>query len=98
TALSFGINPDTLEHTVYDLLMGKANAKRAIVQVHKRIDLIPANDDMTFLEHDLWRSWNRNETPHRLLRDALASIKDNYDYVLIDTAPNLGIATGNALV
>lgn len=96
-ALSFGINPDQLEHTVYDLIMHNTNAKEMIVPVHDQIDLIPANDDMTFLEHDLWRTWKK-QTPHRLLREALKPIITEYDYVLIDTAPNLGIATGNALV
>lgn len=100
-ALQFGVNPDHLELTIFDVLAKKAKASDAIVKLPYHgvlLDLLPANDDMTYLEHDIWFNHNpKDASPYLRLREALAPIINRYHYVIIDTGPSLGLATGNAL-
>lgn len=95
--LSFGKNPDEQKNTIYDVLVHRLPAEKAIVNVHKNIDILPANDDMAFFEFDVLSESKRYPRPFRLLRDQLAPIKEKYDYVLVDTPPNLGLAQANVL-
>lgn len=101
TALQFGINPDQLQVTVFDVLTNKAKAADAIIKLPYHgvlLDLLPANDDMTYLEHEIWFNHNpKNPSPYLRLSEALVPIKKRYDFIIIDTGPNLGLATGNAL-
>lgn len=96
-ALSFGQNPDSFEHTIYDVLISGHAADKAIVNVHKNIDVLPANDDMAFFENDVFKSMADFPQPYSLIKNALQSIEEQYDYILFDTAPNVGLATGNVL-
>lgn len=96
-ALSFGRNPDTFEQTIYDVILNGQAADAAIINVHDNIDVLPANDDMAFFEHDVFKSLSKYPQPYALVKNSLQSIEDKYDYILFDTAPNLGLATGNVL-
>lgn len=95
--LTFGKNPDKLEKSLYDVLIGEIPAEKAIVKVHKNIDLIPANDDMAFFEFDVLSDRKKFPRPFHLLRDRLEGLKTKYDYILVDTPPNLGLTQGNVL-
>lgn len=95
--LSFGMNPDQEETTIYDVLVSGAVPAAAIRKVHDRISVIPANDDMAFFELDVLSQPRKYPKPFHLLRDRLAGIRDKYDLILIDTPPNLGLTQGNAL-
>lgn len=96
-AISFGINPDGLKPTLYDVLIDGAPAEKAIVQVHNHIDLLPANDDMQFFDFDVLGNHGKFPKPFTILKDKLAAVVKNYDYVLVDTPPNLGVVQGNVL-
>ncbi|MGP6151697.1 ParA family protein [Priestia flexa] len=52
-SISFGENPDNFELTLYDVLLEGIEPKKAIVNVHKNIDILPSNDDMGFFEFDV---------------------------------------------
>ncbi|RFB09317.1 ParA family protein [Bacillus sp. HNG] len=101
-ALTFGKNPDLFENTVYDVLMGLA-AEAAIINVYSDskskglIDLLPSNDDMAFLEFDVLTQQEMYKDPFHLLGQAVSHLKNKYDYILIDSPPNLGLTAGNVL-
>jgi chromosome partitioning protein len=100
-ALTFGKNPDTFENTIYDVLMGMA-AEVAIINVFTNpsgglIDLLPSNDDMAFLEFDVLTQRDTYKQPFLLLKNSVTHLRKNYDYILIDSPPNLGLSAGNVL-
>jgi len=91
-----GLGVNKREHTVsiYNLLIGDAGTQQALVHTaFKNLDLIPSNISLAGAEMELV------ELPERSyrLRQALASIRDEYDYLLIDCPPSLGLITLNAL-
>lgn len=96
-ALTFGKNPDDFKTTLYDVIMGKSPAEKAIVKVHQNVYLLPANDDMSFFDFEVLRAPGEHKEPFALLKNALRSIEGKYDFVLIDTPPNLGLMQGNVL-
>jgi chromosome partitioning protein len=89
-----GIDKHEVEHTGYDLLLGHAPA--ATIMVHAAeagYHLIPGNADLTAAEVELMQV-ERRETR---LRDALESVRERFDYILIDCPPTLNMLTINAL-
>ena len=90
--------PDELDITLFDLLNKTINedivtAGEGIVHQAEGIDLIPANISLAGLEVALVNTMNRE----RILKQFLEPIKGNYDYVLLDCMPSLGMLTVNAL-
>ena len=69
------------------------NAENAILHHKEGVDLIPANLDLSAIEFSLVNAMSREFT----LKNSIRGIKDNYDYVLIDCMPSLGMITINAL-
>ncbi|MBM7717189.1 chromosome partitioning protein [Bacillus thermophilus] len=96
-ALSFGLNPDNFDSTIYDVLVDGLPPNQAIVNAYENIDLMPCNDDMAFFEFDILTKINQYPQPFQLMRKHLEPILSNYDVVLIDTPPNLGLTQGNVL-
>ena len=90
--------PDELEITLFDLLNKTINedsvsAGEGILHQTEGIDLIPANISLAGLEVALVNTMNRE----RILKQFLEPVKGNYDYVLLDCMPSLGMLTVNAL-
>ncbi len=90
--------PDELEVTLFDLLNKTINedsvpAGEGILHQAEGIDLIPANISLAGLEVALVNTMNRE----RILKQFLEPVKRNYDYVLLDCMPSLGMLTVNAL-
>lgn len=79
------------EITSLDVLSKQATAEQAIVKA-KNYDLIPASNMLTGADARIIETGKEYR-----LRRALDAVKDNYDYVIIDTPPALGILTVNAL-
>ncbi len=89
-----GIDIETAPAGTYELLEHEANAKETIIKTNSpNLDLIPSHIDLVGVEIELVDKPNREF----MLREAIKDIKDEYDYVLIDCAPSLGLITLNAL-
>ena len=90
----FGIEKQNLEVSSYDILIDQEPAKNAILTTKFRnVDLLPASMDLAGAELELV------DIPERQtrLKKALADVNENYDYILLDCPPSLGLITLNAL-
>jgi chromosome partitioning protein len=98
--VSFGINPDNLKLTGYDVLTSiiKNNGKVSINDVMLKtdnpdIDIVPANIELSQAQLDLVNAFTRE----LMLKEMLEPVKNNYDFILVDCLPSLGLLTINAL-
>ena len=90
-----GVNKNELERSVYEVLLHKCSAQEAVVSnIYPNLDIIPCNIDLTGAEIELVGVLARETR----LKKALDPIKDNYDYIFIDSPPSLGLLTLNSLV
>lgn len=94
-ALSFGKNPDNFRTTLYDVLVGGVPAEDAIQKVHKYIDILPSNTDLVSFEFDVIGDAKNYPEPFTLLKKAVNHLREQYDYILIDTPPSLSLMNGN---
>ena len=89
-----GINPDELEKSVYDCILGQAQVKDVIIETDTpNLDLLPTRIDLVGAEVELINEKGREQ----FLARTLEPVKDNYDFIIIDCSPSLGLITINAL-
>jgi chromosome partitioning protein len=90
-----GVQPDQVAGTVYDVLLGDRTLGAAtIAHLHfKHLSVVPATPDLAGAEVELVERPNRE----RMMRNAVGGVRDQYDYVLIDCPPSLGLITLNML-
>ncbi len=93
--LHLGVDPSSIEHSVYDLLTGDAaSLAQARVPIAERLSIVPAETDLAAAETELAAADRRQ---HRLA-DALANLPDpKPNFVLLDCPPSLSLLTLNAL-
>ena len=94
-AVGFGVSPHHLERTIYNVLMERdADIHDIIMRTSvEDVDLLPSNIDLSAAEIQLVSEVGRE---HSLVR-ALQPVIEQYDYILVDCQPSLGLLTVNAL-
>ncbi|WNJ18029.1 AAA family ATPase [Pontibacter sp. G13] len=90
-----GIDPKTVEASIYSCMIGEVeDAKEIILETEfPNLHLIPSSDDLIGAEVELVDMANR-ET---LMRKPLVPLADDYDFIILDCSPSLGLVTVNAL-
>lgn len=90
----YGVNKKEVKKSSYDLLINNASVKETLVDTNfKNVSLVPSNMDLAGAEVELIDIENR----HEKLKNALLVVRENYDFILIDCPPSLGLITINAL-
>ena len=90
-----GIEPKDIGKTVYEVLLGEATVAEArkVGEHFRLLDVLPATPDLAGAEIELVDQSHREQR----MRDALKSVRDDYDFILIDCPPSLGLITINML-
>ncbi|MBX9852617.1 MAG: AAA family ATPase [Cytophagaceae bacterium] len=93
SGLSF--NPKTIEKSIYECMVNGDSAKELIMSTNiNYLDLLPSNIGMVGAEIEMINLEGREEK----MREVLKPIKDDYEFIIIDCSPSLGLVTVNALV
>jgi chromosome partitioning protein len=90
---SLGVDPDAIELSIHDVFMERVGTAMAVRPITETLDLLPSTIDLTGSEVALHDRAGREY----VLRSMLDDIKGNYEFILIDCSPSLGVLTINAL-
>ena len=90
---SLGLDPDAVELSIHDVLLGRIGPSMAIQPTEDGVDLLPATIELAGAEAQLLSRPGREY----VLRSALEEVSAAYDVVLLDCSPSLGVLTLNAL-
>lgn len=94
TTSGLGVDKNSVENTLYELLLGEADLQNTIVQnVVENVDLIPSNVNLSGAEIELIGIENKEY----ILKEIVDKIREEYDYIIMDCPPSLSMLTINAL-
>ena len=97
TSTGVGVDKSAVKNSIYDLLIGNAEVDEVIAPTNfKNLDIIPATMNLAGVDIELPSKYTR-EKINRILKEHLGKIKEDYDYIIIDCPPSLGVLTTNAL-
>ena len=95
TTSGLNFTPDNdQQRTLYEVMIGRIDIADALIQTEiANLQMIPSHINLVGAEIEMLELENRES----LLKDALAPIRDNYDFIIIDCSPSLGLITVNTL-
>lgn len=94
TTSGLGLDKNEIENTIYELMIGECNIDNVIhKEVFENLDIIPSNVNLAAVEIELLDV----DQKEYILRDAISSVKDTYDFIIIDCPPSLSMLTVNAM-
>lgn len=100
TTTGLGVDKQSVESTLYDVILttvddpnAKDALKSAVVNVKQNLDLVPATLDLAGIEPILLNAVGKEQ----ILNEAISRIKDEYEWIIIDSPPSLGLLTVNIL-
>lgn len=89
-----GIDPKEVKAGIYECLVNEIDPKELVITTNNpNLDLIPSHIDLVGAEIELINIQNREY----MMRSALGKLRDEYDFIIIDCSPSLGLVTVNAL-
>ena len=89
-----GVDPKTIKAGIYECLVNDIHPKDLVLNTENpNLFLIPAHIDLVGAEIELINATNREY----MMRNALNKLRDEYDFIIIDCSPSLGLVTVNAL-
>ena len=94
TTSGYGIDKNTVESTIYEIMLDGADIKEAILNTEfDNIDIIASATELSGAEIELTSMENREF----ILKNAIDKVREDYDYIFIDCPPSLGMLTINSL-
>lgn len=94
TTSGLGVDKNSTENTLYELLLNEAEIENTIVEdVVQNVDLIPSNINLSGAEIELVGI----DEKEYILKKIIDKVRDNYDYIIMDCPPSLNMLTINAL-
>ena len=94
TTSGVGVDKDNVNATLYELLLGESELSECIIEnVFENLSLIPSNVNLAGAEIELVGVENREF----LLKNHIDTIKENYDFIIMDCPPSLNVLTINAM-
>ena len=89
-----GVNIHEVESSIYECLVAEMDIREAVYTTDiEGLDVVPSHIDLVGAEIELLEKPNRE----KVMKKVLTAVKDEYDYILIDCSPSLGLITVNAL-
>jgi chromosome partitioning protein len=90
----FGFDVRNVQSSIYECIVDEVDAEKVILKTEiANLDLIPSHIDLVGAEIEMLNLPNRE----KVLKNALAQVKEKYDFIFIDCSPSLGLITVNAL-
>ena len=100
-SIGLGYANGDFKHDIYDLMTGQCSAQEAIIKTKFRnLSIIPSTLNLAGIDVEFVKKMLENPEfrQNEQLKNVLEPIKDNYDYIIIDCQPSLGLSTMNGLV